>query len=180
MAEVIPQLDDQRDPGPRDPLGRFLFVWSQLSALGGAVVLLAICAVSAYSVVGRWLFSAPVFGDVEMVQMGCAIAIAACLPYAQMKNAHVIVDFFTHTASPAVRGVLDRIAALLLALGAGVIAWRSFVGAWEASQTGETGMILGWPLWWSYVTLGPGFMLLAFTALYTAWRGTGHAEAHAS
>lgn len=176
MAEVIPQLDDQRDPGPRDAVGRFLFVWSQLSALGGAIVLFGICVVSAYSVVGRWLFASPVLGDVELVQMGCAIAIAACLPYAQMKNAHVIVDFFTHAASPALRRVLDRIAAVLLALGAGVIAWRSFVGAWEASQTGETGMILGWPLWWSYVTLGPGFLLLALTALYTAWKGIAHHE----
>ncbi|MGL1834893.1 TRAP transporter small permease [Rhodocyclaceae bacterium SMB388] len=176
MAEVIPQLDDQQDTGPRDAVGRFLFVWAKLSALGGAAILFAICILSAYSVIGRWLFASPVFGDVELVQMGCALAIAACLPYAQMKNAHVIVDFFTHNASPALRRRLDRIAALLLAFGASVIAWRSFVGAWEASLTGETGMILGWPLWWSYVTLGPGFMLLALTALYTAWKGVIHNE----
>lgn len=176
MAELVPQLDDQRDPGPRDPIGHFLFVWSQLSALGGAVLLIGLCALSVYSVLGRWLFDAPVLGDVELVQMGCALAIAACLPYAQMKSAHVIVDFFTHGASPALRRVLDRIAALVLAFAATVIAWRSVAGAWEASQTGETGMILGWPLWWSYLTLGPGFLLLALTALYTAWRGHVHDE----
>ena len=176
MAEVIPHLDDQRDPGPRDPVGHFLFAWSQLSALGGAVLLFAACGVSVYSVLGRWLFDAPVLGDVELVQMACALAIAACLPYAQMKNAHVIVDFFTHNASARVRRVLDRIASVVLALGAAVIAWRSFVGAWEASQTGESTMILGWPLWWSYLTLGPGFLLLALTALYTAWKGQMHNE----
>lgn len=176
MAEAIPQLDDQSDPGPRDPIGRFLFAWSQLSALGGAVLLFGVCVLSAYSVIGRWLFSSPVMGDVEMVQFACALAIAACLPYAQMKNAHVIVDFFTHNVSPALRRMLDRVAALLLAFGSAVIAWRSFVGAWEASQTGETGMILGWPLWWSYLTLGPGFLLLTLTALYTAWTGSIHAE----
>ncbi|MGZ7196666.1 hypothetical protein ACXWOC_10800, partial [Streptococcus pyogenes] len=75
MAEVIPQLDDQRDPGPRDPVGHFLFAWSQLSALGGAVLLFAACGVSVYSVLGRWLFDAPVLGDVELVQMACALAI---------------------------------------------------------------------------------------------------------
>lgn len=47
-----------------------------------------------------------------------------------MKNAHVIVDLFTHKASPALRRRLDRIAALLLAR-------RSFVGAWEASLPGS-------------------------------------------
>ena len=69
MAEVIPQLDEQVDPGPRDAVGHFLFAWSQLSALGGAVLLFGACALSVYSVVGRWLFDAPVLGDVEMVQM---------------------------------------------------------------------------------------------------------------
>ena len=77
MAEVIPQLDEQVDPGPRDAVGHFLFAWSQLSALGGAVLLFGACALSVYSVVGRWLFDAPVLGDVEMVQMACALAIAA-------------------------------------------------------------------------------------------------------
>ena len=46
MAEVIPQLDEQVDPGPRDAVGHFLFAWSQLSALGGAVLLFGACALS--------------------------------------------------------------------------------------------------------------------------------------
>lgn len=170
MAEALPDTAVAADPRPHDPIGRFLYAWSMLSALGGALALLAICAVSVVSVTGRWLFDAPVLGDVELVQMGCALAVAAFLPWAQMKNAHVIVDFFTHRAPPSLRRLLDRIAALLLAALAFVVAWRSFVGAWEAWQSGETTMLLGWPLWWSYVTLGPGFALLGLTAAYTAWR----------
>ena len=176
MAEVIPQLDEQVDPGPRDAVGHFLFAWSQLSALGGAVLLFAACALSVYSVAGRWLSGTPVLGDVEMVQMACALAIAACLPYAQMKNAHVIVDFFTASAPLGVRRTLDRIASLVLAAAAAVIAWRSFVGAVEAATSGESSMILGWPLWWSYLTLGPGVGLLSLTGLYTAWKGSMHNE----
>ncbi|MBT0964138.1 TRAP transporter small permease [Denitromonas iodatirespirans] len=176
MAEAIPRSGDAPDPRPRDPVGRFLYAWSMLSAIGGSLVLFAICAVSVYSVVGRWLTDEPVLGDVELVQMGCALAVAAFLPWAQMKNAHVIVDFFTHSASPAVRRVLDRIAAIILMVLSFVIAWRSFAGAWEAFETGETTMLLGWPLWWSYTTLGPSFFLLGLTAAYTAWKGTLHSE----
>lgn len=174
MAEVIPQSEVHEERLPQDPLGRFLFGWSKLSALGGALLLFAACVLSVYSVLGRWLFDEPVLGDVEMVQMACALAIAACLPYAQMKNAHVIVDFFTLKAPASVRAVLDRLAALILAVGSLVIAWRSFVGAWEAYASEESTMILGWPLWWSYLTLGPGFLLLALTALHTAWKGTSN------
>ncbi|MDO4682427.1 MAG: TRAP transporter small permease [Lautropia sp.] len=176
MAEAIPQSGEHQVHQPTDPVGRFLFGWSKLSALGGALLLFGACALSAYSVLGRWLFDEPVMGDVEMVQMACALAIAACLPYAQMKNAHVIVDFFTLKAPPAVRAALDRLAALVLAVGSAVIAWRSFVGAWEAWASQESTMILGWPLWWSYLTLGPGFLLLALTALHTAWKGVGTNE----
>lgn len=171
MAEVIPHLDDQTDPGPRDPIGRFLFAWSWLSALGGSALLFAVCAVSAYSVLGRWLFDQPMLGDVEMVQIGCSLAISAFLPYAQMKNAHVIVDFFTHGASPAVRDRLDRVAAAILCVVSAVVAWRSFVGAYDAWRSGEENMILGWPLWWAYVNIGPAFVLLSMTAAYTVWKG---------
>ena len=155
---------------PTDSIGRFLYAWSMLSALGGATVLFLICVLSAYSVIGRWLFGSPVLGDVELVQMGAAISIAACLPYAQMRKAHIIVDFFTLAAPAKLRGFLDVLAALLLSVCAAILAWRSVLGGVDAYQYNESSMILGWPLWWSFITLGPGFLLLSLTALYSAWR----------
>ena len=73
MAEAIPRSGDAPDPRPRDPVGRFLYGWSMLSAIGGSLTLFAICGVSVYSVVGRWLTDRPVLGDVELNgAMGCA------------------------------------------------------------------------------------------------------------
>ncbi|PWW44610.1 TRAP transporter small permease [Melaminivora alkalimesophila] len=161
---------------PQDAVGRFLLAWSRLSALGGVALLLAVCVLSTWSVLGRALFDSPVLGDVEMVQVACSLAIAAFLPYAQMKGAHVIVDFFTLRAGPRLRAWLDTAAALLLALAAAWLAWRSAMGAWDTYATGETSMILGWPLWWAHLTIAPGFGLLALTALYTAWVQLGNAR----
>ena len=174
MAEVISVADVDTDTSlkPTDPIGRFLYGWSVLSALGGAIVLFLVCILSTYSVVGRWLFSSPVLGDVELVQMGAAISIAAALPYAQMRNAHIIVDFFTLKAPIKLRLFLDVFAALLLAFCAAILAWRSTLGGLETYQYAESTMILGWPLWWSFLTLGPGFLLLSITSLYSAWRFT--------
>jgi TRAP-type C4-dicarboxylate transport system permease small subunit len=176
MGEAIPQLDEQSARGPSDPIGRFLFGWSWLSALGGSILLFAICAVSVISVLGRWLFNTPMLGDVELVQIGCSLAITAFLPYAQMKNAHVIVDIVTNGAPLRVRDALDRIAAAILALAAAIIAWRSGIGAYDAWRSGEENMILGWPLWVAYINIGPGFVLLCLTALYTVWKGAGRPE----
>ncbi len=168
MAENLPRYDVR----PNDRIGRFLFIWCKYSAAVGVALLFGVCLVSAYSVAGRWLFSEPVLGDVELVQIGCVLAVASFLPYCQMKNSHVIVDFFTHQASPATRALLDRIAATLLAVVSALIAWRSFVGTYDAFRSGEEQMILGWPLWWSYLNLGPAFLLLTLVALYTAWKGS--------
>ncbi len=154
---------------PQDALGRFLLGWSQLSALCGVVLLVGICLLCTWSVLGRALFDTPVMGDVEIVQIVCSLAIASFLPYAQMKNAHVIVDFFTHGASPRTRALLDILAALVLALVAAWLTWRSTAGAIDAYSNGEASMILDWPLWWAHITIAPGFALLTLTALYTAW-----------
>ncbi|WP_274585637.1 TRAP transporter small permease [Neisseria leonii] len=154
---------------PQDAPGRLLWIWSKWSALGGVVILVLVCLISTVSVLGRWLFSAPLKGDVELVQIGCALAISAFLPYAQMKNAHVIVDFFTVKAPEAVRRILDAAAALILAAIGFVLAWRSYFGAVGAFKSKSATMILGWPEWWSHISIAPGFFLLGLAALYTAW-----------
>ncbi len=172
MAETVSlaKVDASTFVKPTDPIGRFLYAWSVLSALGGAVILFLVCGVSTYSVLGRWLFDAPVLGDVELVQMGAATSIAACLPYAQMRNANIIVDFFTLKAPHKVRLFLDILAALLLVFCSAIIGWKSIVGGLDTYQYNESSMILGWPLWWSFTNLGPGFLLLSITSLYSAWR----------
>lgn len=159
-----------KDDKPADMLGRFLWGWSKMSALGGVVILVGICLLSTASVIGRAVFSTPIKGDVELVQIGCALAIASFLPYAQMKKAHVIVDFFTIKAPVVVRKYLDIFAAVLLGMVALVLMWRSYFGAVIAFKNGTKTMILGLPEWWAHLTIAPGFFLLALTAFYTAWR----------
>ncbi|WP_435938746.1 TRAP transporter small permease [Moraxella bovoculi] len=159
-----------KDDRPADALGRFLWGWSKLSAFGGVAILVGICLLSTASVVGRAVFNTPIKGDVELVQIGCALAIASFLPYAQMKKAHVIVDFFTIKAPIVVRKYLDIFAAVLLGMVALVLMWRSYFGAVNAFKNGTKTMILGLPEWWAHITIAPGFFLLALTAFYTAWR----------
>jgi TRAP-type C4-dicarboxylate transport system permease small subunit len=85
----------------------------------------------------------------------------------------VKVDFFTHNRSPAVVHALDAFGSLLVGLFGALIAWRAFAGAISVKESGETTMILGWPLWLGQVLMVPGFVLLALAGLYMAawhWR----------
>ncbi|WP_049236106.1 TRAP transporter small permease [Moraxella canis] len=171
MSDVF-EVAPNQDGSPKDVVGRFLLAWSKLSALCGVIVLMGICLLSTASILGRWLFTKPITGDVELVQIGCAWAISSFLPYTQLKNAHVIVDFFTLKAPKIVRQCLDVLAALILATISLLIAWRTYFGAVGTYQSKSTTMILGLPEWIAHLTITPGFVLLALTALYTVWQFT--------
>ncbi len=152
----------------RGRAGRVIERLCEWVALAGGVVLVAIALMSAVSIVGRALFSVPIQGDYELVQMGCAIFVACCLPAAQIRYANIIVDFFTTRASPATQASLDAIGALVLACVMGVVAWRTGVGLVDIRQSGQTTTILGVPTWYTYAGMMPGLVLASVAGLYCA------------
>ena len=66
------------------------------------------------SVGGRYLFSAPINGDYDIVGILCGCAIFSFLPYCQLKRGNVLADFFTQKASPRTKAALDAMGNLLL------------------------------------------------------------------
>lgn len=157
-------------PAPPDPLGRWLFHISRgLAALGG-LVLVAITLMSVASIASRALTSRGLLGDFELVQLGCAVAVAAFLPWGQMRGNHVVVDFFTEGLRARGKDWLDAIGAALMALCAAVVAWRMVIGTLDLRASQESSMLLGVPTWYAYALMTPSFAVLAVTALYTAWR----------
>lgn len=60
---------------PADPMGRVLDRLSRLLAFVGGLLLVAMTLMATYSIAMRTLFDEPLLGDVELVQMGCGIAI---------------------------------------------------------------------------------------------------------
>ena len=155
---------------PTDPAGRVLYALSRLFALAGGLVLVALTIMSLVSIAGRALFSAPLPGDYELVQVGSAIAVAAFLPLTQMRGGHVIVDFFTARAGAPLRAGLDTLGAALIAACAGVFAWRLAVGALSLAEANDQTTILALPTWIPVAIMVPCFALFAATGAYTAWQ----------
>jgi TRAP-type C4-dicarboxylate transport system permease small subunit len=159
---------------PRDAVGRWLERICGWFALIGGTVLVGITVMSVASIAGRALMSKPVPGDFELVQIGCAICVAAFLPWCQMQRGNIIVDFFTTRTSACAQAWLDVFGALLLALVMALVAWRTAVGTISVKASGETSMIMGFPVWIGYAAMVPGFALTAVVGCYTAyaaWRG---------
>ncbi len=145
-----------------------------LFAIAGCLAACATALLTGASIASRSVGSRAISGDVELTQFGIALCISLCLPWAQLRSANIIVDFFTQKAGPATLQGLDTAGSLLLALMTAVLAWRTAAGALMVHEAGETSMILGLPMWWCYAALAPGLALTAVIALVQAarrWRG---------
>jgi len=156
--------------GERSAFGRALDTAARAFALAGGAILTLLTLLSLYSVVMRNLAGSPIMGDWELVQMGCAVAIAACFPMCQMQGGHIIVDFFTMRAGATTRRRLDGVGALVLAVMMALLAWRTGVGALDAKANHEASMIMELPTWLGYALMVPSFALASVAALYVAAR----------
>ena len=155
------------EPGP---WGRRLFAASRLLALVGGVVFIVLIAMSVVSIVGRKLFSMPIPGDVEVLQMSAAFACACFFAYCHLGGGDVKVDFFTSRLPLAAVHGLDAAGSLLYGLVGSVLAWRTLAGALGVRDAQETSVILGWPVWIAQALMVPGFVLMACAGFYMAWR----------
>lgn len=147
---------------------RLLDALARAFAFAGGAVLVGVTGMSVTSIAGRTLFGRPVPGDFELVQVCSAAAIAAFLPYCQLRRGNIIVDFFTARASRRAQGVLDAFGALLVAGVMGLLAWRTILGLLTVKASNEVTMIVGFPVWVGYAAIVPSLVLAAGVGLYTA------------
>ena len=146
----------------------FLTSASRWFALVGSFIAMLVAGMSVYSIIGRAFLSKPLFGDVELTQLGIAASISLCLPWCQLHRGNILVDFFTQSTSARTRQILDSAGAFLMAAMCVLLAWRTTMGAIAVREVSETSMILGLPMWWAYVSLAPGLLLSALVALWQA------------
>ncbi len=156
-----------RRPGAAGHVLRWLCM---TSATIGGVLLIGIGLMTLLSVAGRVLFSHPIQGDVETVQLACAVGLASFLPYTQWQGGNIIVDFFTTRTSKTAQRRLDALGALLLGLVAALVCWRTGAGSMAAYENGETSMLIGIPIWIPYLLMTPGMGLTAVVSFFIAWR----------
>ncbi|HMX09916.1 MAG TPA: TRAP transporter small permease [Burkholderiaceae bacterium] len=165
MQEPMPDAPGDAFAG-FGPAGRVLVWLCKLCSVLGGLVFVALVNMSIVSIVGRKVASTPVPGDLELMQMGSAVGAAAFFAYCHMTRNDVKVDFFTQKLSARSVALLDAVGSLLVGLFGALITWRTWVGAMNLKEYGETSAILGWPIWVAQVLMVPGFALLAAAGFY--------------
>ncbi len=151
-----------RGPSEAGLIGRLIERLTEIFALVGGLVMIAIMLVQSASVLGRSLPDLFGFiglklprlaipGDIEIVQLGCGIAIFCFLPLCHYRRANVLVEFFTQHLPVRYRSMFDLAANLLFLVIASAITWQLGHGSQEKIAYWDTTMVLRLPEAYPYV-----------------------------
>jgi TRAP-type C4-dicarboxylate transport system permease small subunit len=171
----------------------FFFRLARFFARLGGLALVALIILTCLSIAGRslngilhadWLQSiapslasgllnlgvGPINGDFELVEAGMAFAIFSFLPLCQLQGAHASVDIFTSSlpmrANRTLRMVVDVVFAAVIVL----IAWQLFEGMQSKLRSGQTTLLLQYPVWWGYAASLLSAVVAAIVSVYVAGR----------
>ena len=87
--------DTARGPAPQVPghhIGAHLERLAALVAIAGGLLMLGVVLMTVISVLGRYLFNAPIPGDYEITELACGIAVFAFFPYCHARSGNIVVS----------------------------------------------------------------------------------------
>jgi TRAP-type C4-dicarboxylate transport system permease small subunit len=155
---------------PTGLVGRSLYGIVRALAIFGGLLSCVMAAIVTVSVTGRYLFSRPIPGDYDIIGILCGCAIFAFLPYCQWRRGNVVADFFTQSAPPKVKGVLDAAGSFLFLAAAIMFTWRLSYGLLEMRQSAEQIAAFAFYRWWTIPFDIFCMIVLILTILYTLAR----------
>jgi len=155
---------------PDGGLTRGLERLARFVALAGGLLLVGVMGMTVVSVLGRYLFNAPLPGDYEITELAIGIAAFAFFPYCHISNANIVVELFTGKMPARWKAALDAVHNITFAIVAGLIAWRLFIGGMHKFADGETTMFLGIPIHWAYFSALMGAGLLTVVCVLLLFR----------
>ncbi|MCO5119293.1 MAG: TRAP transporter small permease [Burkholderiaceae bacterium] len=148
-------------PGMIGWLRRIIRGW----ALAGGALLLLLAVATTWSAIGAALFGRPLPGEVELAELGVAIAAFSFLPYCQLIGANVSADIFTTGAGPRTVAVLKAISGMVAFGFALLLLWRMNAGLADYRRYEEITTILRIPIWIVFVPALASLALLAIASL---------------
>jgi TRAP-type C4-dicarboxylate transport system permease small subunit len=134
---------------PADQVGRALFTLAKALAIVGGILCCIMAVVVTVSVTGRYLFSAPIPGDYDVVGIIAGGAVFCFLPYCQMTRGNVLVDFFTEGLGSRSKAALDAFGALLYLAIAILFTWRLYYGMLELRDSNQVLASFNFFRWWT-------------------------------
>ncbi|WP_374632282.1 TRAP transporter small permease [Paracoccus sp. (in: a-proteobacteria)] len=135
-----------------------------LAILAGAGLLLVLALIFV-SVVMRYIFSTPIVGVNEIVQLASVGIVMLALPWCTAEGAHVGVDVLDQKIGRWGRFLGDVQARAIAALILSVLVWRASLKAMDAREFGDATNMLQMPIWPFYAMIAAGMALSVLVLL---------------
>lgn len=148
-------------------------------ALVGGLLLLAAITLSLTSMLGRRLLATPVTGDMELLQMTMAVAVACFMPLCEINDRHIRVDIVATLLPAGINRTLLAISHFVLAGVSALLLWRTALMTQDSFIYNAQSVQLGLPEWAFQAAMLPGLALMGVCALYQSIHHLTHDEAPA-
>jgi TRAP-type C4-dicarboxylate transport system permease small subunit len=147
-------------------------------ALTSVGCLLALSALTAIDVLGRYAFGRPIPGFTNAAALATALAtalaVAGFFPVLTMRKANITLRPFAKVGGKVLARILDTFAALVTTAFFAVMAWQYADYAAEAVRSGEYVAVLRWPVgpwWWGVAVMIAITAVAAFVVFIQETRG---------
>ena len=123
-------------------------------AVFSGLILLAIIGLTFFDVVLRYIFSAPIFGARDLLEMGMVLVISLAFPFTWRIGGHIVVDLLPDYGIAALTVMRDLLVRAIGIFIFGLLGWRAWVRSDDAVIFNEATNMLELPF-------SPFFIVLA-------------------
>tara|TARA_B100000315_G_C14521907_1_gene561964 strand:+ start:688 stop:1197 length:510 start_codon:yes stop_codon:yes gene_type:complete len=129
--------------------------FSRSIAVVGLIGLIAVTLVIIIDVLLRWLFSSPIDGLNEVLNLLYAVVLASFFPTGLNEKTHITITFLGSWLGPKAAQILDTFGSFMTFLFFVVVGWQFIVLSAEFFESKETTWVLAWPVapWWTVTTV---------------------------
>ena len=147
-------------------LCRFFKLMGYAAGIVGALMMI----LSVINVIARQLFTAPIFGTVEIVSYAGLLLGAFALAYNESGDGNITMTLLTDSMKPAPKSICELLTSLLAAVFYGAIAYRYFAEVLTTMAKRTVTQTVGIPMWVINLIMAIGFAVATLALLLKCLR----------
>ena len=167
---------------------RYLDTFCAWLAVFSGLILIALIGLTFFDVILRYIFSAPIFGARDLLEMGMVVVISLAFPFTWRAGGHIVVDLIPDYGLIVLTIARDLVVRLIGVVIFTLLAWRAWIRSDDAVLFTEATNMIGLPFSPFFIILAAGsalqvvvlcteiFLLLSGASLFNSVKWTDMQE----
>lgn len=144
------------------------FAFNKIPLVIGSVAILIMMMVTVIHVIGRSLFSSPLYGGIEIISLSGVLLISFAIGYTQSERGHIIIEIMVSRLPKRLQLPFAIFSLCISLITVGLFVWGTFSFAWEAViKPGSLTPVLHWPAApFKFILVAGGIILWLYFAYH--------------